>query len=135
MPLTTLHALSYLARALPLLALALAGGCSGAGSASETLPAAPVARPFSPRGVWNAPLPAHPRIARASSAIVAALAREARRERAAGSDPWVNDTIPLLIVPREQPTVAVRLVDHPPDRALERAWRVVPLPEQARPSA
>ncbi|MGN6190021.1 MAG: hypothetical protein ACTHOE_14095 [Conexibacter sp.] len=131
----TAHALTHLAPALPLLAAALAGGCGGSGLARESPPAAPVARPFSERGIWNAPLPARPRLARASAAIVAALAREARREHAAGADPWVNDTVPLLVVPRDQPTVAVRLVEHAPDRALERAWRAVPLPEDARPSA
>jgi hypothetical protein len=136
MPLRTIHARPRIRRAAPLLAVAaLAGGCGGGVEATALAPpSAPAVRPFAPRGVWNGPLPAHVRIARGSPALVAALAREARRERADGTGPWINDTVPLLTVGREQPTVRVQLVGHRPDRALQRAWRAVPLPPDAIPS-
>jgi hypothetical protein len=149
MPKPTFHTLSQRGRAVPLAAAAatMAAGCGAAAPAGESphreavvpprpaVPAPPVARPFARRGVWNAPLRRDVRIAAGSSAIVAALAREARRERARGDDPWVNDTTTLAVVRRRQPRVRVRLVDHTPDAELSRAWRAVPLPANAEPSA
>jgi hypothetical protein len=145
---TPLHTLIPLVRLAPFAALVvvLASGCGGVAATSgasagedaarPTPPPRPpsVVRPFAARGVWNRPLPSGARVSRTSRAIVAALAREAAAERTRGSDPWINDTTPLAIVPAEQSTIPVTLVDHRPDAALERAWRAVPLPASATPS-
>jgi hypothetical protein len=44
-------------------------------------------------------------------------------------------SVPLYTVPAAQPTVRVALESPTPVRALERAWRAVPLPSGARPAA
>jgi hypothetical protein len=149
-PMTTRHALIHLGRAAPLAAaaavaagcgcgsgIASAGDASAHAAASATLASAmpPVVRPFAVGGVWNAPLRPNLRISSTSRAIVAELAREARDERARGVDPRVDASTTLSIVPPGRPLVSVRLVDHRPDAALQRAWRAVPLPADAVPSA
>ncbi|MHB8235819.1 MAG: hypothetical protein ACYDHT_14305 [Solirubrobacteraceae bacterium] len=59
------------------------------------------------------------------------------REQQLKGGPWINTTsysVPVYTVSTRQPLVRVRL-DHRPEAALKRAWRAVPLPPTAQPSA
>jgi hypothetical protein len=54
-----------------------------------------------------------------------------------GGGPWMNTikySVPIYTVPREQPTVTVRLTTRHPVPALSAAWRAVPLPSNAQPA-
>jgi Big-like domain-containing protein len=86
---------------------------------------------FSPRGVWNAPLPADVPLAPDSAVLVEELLRQVR---AAGT--WLNTTsysAPVITVPADQSTVRVTLDAGLP--ALQQALDRVPLPAEARPAA
>jgi hypothetical protein len=90
--------------------------------------------PFSPSGVWNAPLASDAPIAPDSGALVADLVRQVG---AYGS--WVNTTqysTPVYRVPATQPTVPVTLdaPSSPVNDALAAQLRDVPLPAGALPA-
>lgn len=92
---------------------------------------------FSSHSFWNQPLAADTAIDPHSSSLVAALGAEVHREQVRGNGPWIDvttDGVPVATVPSDQRTVSVKL-EHPPDPALTSAWRAVPIPTTARPSA
>jgi hypothetical protein len=67
------------------------------------------------------------------------LSAEVLRERAANIGPWIGSgsgSTPVYRVPKDQPTVRVRLdkATSPGARALRRAFRSVPLPRHAKPA-
>jgi hypothetical protein len=88
---------------------------------------------FSESSIWNVPVgdaPVDPQ----SAQFVTALAELVAAEGGAG----INTTrysVPVYTVGARQPRVTVQLVHHRGAAALARAWRAVPLPVDARPSA
>ncbi len=133
-------------RAIPIAFVVLGlVGCGGAerpppAPAVETTPERlPGAQLFALDSVWNAPLPDDVPLDPSSPRLVAALAREAERERRALDGAWLQTTsysTPIYRVPADQPTVPVALDDaRPLARTLRRALRAVPLPADARPAA
>jgi hypothetical protein len=141
-----------MARVAPLLACALAAGCSqGAPRAApvqEPLGVIPAGygwsalgvqpfRFFAPSSVWNQPLRSSAPLDPRSSQLVSALVAEIQSEAQANGGPWINITsysVPLYTVPANQPTVRVQL-DHATEPALQSAWMRVPLPPTAQPAA
>lgn len=135
-----------LAAVVLVLALGLAA-CGGAGSLprpAATVAATPQRLPgaelFAVDSVWNAPLAEDAPLDPSSPRLVAALAREAERERLARNGAWIQTTdysTPIYRVPADQPKVTVQLEDPTvPWRAgLARALREVPIPPDARPAA
>jgi len=94
-------------------------------------------RPFSGRSVWNTPVPDSARPTKSSRRLVAGLASQVRRFGATICTTAYST--PVYRVGRTQPIVRVRL-----DRtvypgtspyALEKAFRRVPIPPDARPAA
>jgi hypothetical protein len=99
----------------------------------------PRGRLFGRDTVWNRTLSGTAPLDPNSRALVYALAAEVARERAAGIGPWisVSGTTTLYRVPTGMPTVRVRL-DNPSTRggrALQRAFRSVPIPPRAKPAS
>jgi hypothetical protein len=119
-----------------LLTAVLAAGLSVAG-AVPTAPAAP--RPFAPDSVWNRALaadaPLDPRSAELSTAFVADIAAQQQRR----TGPWIQTTdssTPVYTVRRDQRRTRVVLdVRQRYARTLQRAFRAVPLPADARPAS
>jgi hypothetical protein len=99
----------------------------------------PRGRLFARDSVWNRTVPATAPLDPSSLGMVQELAAEVARERAAGIGPWisVNGTTTLYRVPNGQPRVRVRLDDTSirGGRALQRAFRAVPIPREARPAS
>jgi len=129
---------------LAILAAALALGCGGtaatAGVEPEGVASEAKAHPrfFAPASFWNTVVPANAVVDPRSPELVAALAATAARESEAGIGPWISTdrySVPVYRVPADQPAVEVRLDAQPADRALQAAWRKVPLPAHARPAA
>jgi hypothetical protein len=132
---------SQLLRTGPLLLLCAAIlGCGSASSAAteDTASGASHFRFFSPHSFWNEAVPADAAVDPSSAALVDALATEAGEEVAAGNGPFITTSpygVPVYRVPADQPSVPVKLVGHPGERALRAAWHAVPLPPRARPAA
>jgi hypothetical protein len=132
---------SRLLRTGPLLLLCAAIlGCGSASSAAteDTASGTSHFRFFSPHSFWNQAVSADAAVDPSSAALVGALATEAAEEVAAGNGPFITTSpygVPVYRVPADQPTVPVKLVGHPGERALRAAWHAVPLPARARPAA
>jgi hypothetical protein len=132
---------SHLLRTGPLLLLcATILGCGSASSAATEDTAAGTShfRFFSPHSFWNTAVSADATLDPSSAALVGALATEATEEVATGNGPFITTSpygVPVYRVPADQPTVPVKLVGHPGERALRAAWHAVPLPAGARPAA
>jgi hypothetical protein len=99
----------------------------------------PRRRLFARGSVWNRTLSDTAVIDASSVGMVQTLAVEVARERAAGIGPWISvgGTTTLYRVPSGTPTVRVAL-DEPSirgGRALQRAFRAVPIPSGARPAS
>ena len=93
---------------------------------------------FSPTSFWNHRPTVNAPLAPNSAAIVSKLLTYVSAEQSAKNGPWINashDGVAILTVPPNQPTVAVKLIDHSPDPALSAAWSAVPLPANAQPSS
>ena len=135
--------MSSLLRTGPLLLLCAAIlGCGSATSAAteDTASATGTShfRLFSPHSFWNEPVPADAVLDPSSTTLVPALAAEAAEEVQAENGPFITTSpygVPVYRVPADQPTVPVRLVGYPGERALRAAWHAVPLPAGARPAA
>ena len=148
MPAAALATRSALAAALAALALS-ASPLAGADAAAPRLDGAlrlgalaranatPAPRLFAPNSIWNAAAPRGARTDPASRQLAAALAAEARRERASGVGPSISTSrygVPIYTVPAGQPEVRVQLNSPTPAPALQAAFERVPLPPEARPS-
>jgi hypothetical protein len=95
-------------------------------------------RYFSANSIWNKVPPADATLDPSSSALAGALDKEIVAEEQAARAPFINTTewsVPIYTVPRDQPTVHVRLIDRQPEPALRAAWGAVPLPLDAKPAA
>jgi hypothetical protein len=93
---------------------------------------------FSPTSFWNRPVTASAALDPASEPIVAAFVSEISHELANHDGPGISTTsysVPVYTVPADQPTVRVQLTSEPFAPALQAAWRHVPLPAGAQPSA
>jgi hypothetical protein len=93
--------------------------------------AKPVKPPFAASAFWNRPLPANAPTDPRSPVYVAELERMRTRWAT-----WINTdqySVPVYKVPPRQPTLRVTLDG--PDRALQAAWKHVPMPATARPAA
>jgi hypothetical protein len=135
---------------LPLLcAWTAVSGCS-ASSADRARPVAPQAGAvayqspsasppsFAPASFWEKPLAADAALDPTSTAAVADFSLEIEGDERPGHSPWINTTsssVPIYTVPARQPRVRVRLDSPVRSRALEAAWRSVPLPSNAQPAA
>ena len=98
---------------------------------------APSFRFFSPQSLWNTPPPADSPLDPSSGVLVAGLQREVEGELEAGNGPWINTTdysVPVYRVPADQPTLHVHLTSRFAAQPLRSAWRMVPLPADARPA-
>ena len=138
---------------LPILVVALAGaGCAVSSqgdittlrraSASQIgVSPAVVAQPFrffSPKSFWNTPVAANATLDPQSGPIVQSFDDEIATDLASHEGPGISTTsysVPIYTVPRRQPAVRVQLVSQRPAPALQAAWRHVPLPPRAQPSA
>ena len=104
-------------------------------------PATPGEAPFrffSPTSFWNTPLAGDATLDPESTAITAAFEATIAQELQNEIGPWINTTdysVPIYTVPAEQPTVPVQLFSQFYSPSLQSAWREVPLPPDARPSA
>jgi hypothetical protein len=111
----------------------------GPGSAEGSGPGAQEPyRFFSPSSIWNTPVRGGSPVDPTSPAVVAAFVALIAGEQQVGNGPWINTTdysVPVYTVKRHEPTVAVRLENHRAEPTLSRAWRNVPLPASAQPSA
>jgi hypothetical protein len=94
-------------------------------------------RLFSPDSVWNRPLA--PNAAAGDQTLAKTFKTEVEREIGTGTGPWIqtsNFSTPLYTVGPAQRCVRVVLdVTEPYGRTLQRAFRRVPLPADARPAA
>jgi hypothetical protein len=121
------------------LAAAVLCGC-GSEASVPTLTAAHTVRHFrffSPRSFWNTPVSRREAVDPHSERMVEGLVTEVAKEVGDRSGPWINSTkysVPVVRVPASTPTVRVRLVSPYAAPALRRAFKAVPLPEQAQPS-
>jgi len=118
---------------------------AGVGAPAEALPF----RLFSSTSVWNEPVGANAPVDSNSAEIISALAVEMAAEEQAKRGPWINVGaygVPIYTVPTQQPTVRIKLdptthggvgaADRIGSvRALESAWRAVPLRPEALPAA
>jgi hypothetical protein len=105
---------------------------------SPAIPSEAPFRFFSPESFWNAPLADDAALDPASTAITAAFETTIASEYQTGNGPWINTTdysVPIYTVPAGQPTVPVRLFGQFHSPGLQSAWREVPLPPDALPSA
>jgi hypothetical protein len=92
---------------------------------------------FSPQSFWNVPPSPDAPLDPNSDVLVAGLEREVEQELEAGNGPWVNTTdysVPVYRVAANQPTVHVHLTSRFAAQPLRSAWRMVPLPSDARPA-
>jgi len=108
--------------------------------AVEPPPVAPGAplRFFSPSSFWNEEVPASAELDPNSSSIVEALNEQISSEQETESGPSIATTdysVPIYIVPADQPVVTVKLLGHPTHTALRSAFEAVPLPPNAQPAA
>jgi hypothetical protein len=111
---------------------------SSPGIAVHTAVAVAPLRFFSPQSFWNRPVPADAPIDEQSGQLVGAFDNEIAHELQVEEGPGISTTsysVPIYRVPRNQPTVRVRLVSIYPAPALQAAWRHVPIPSQAQPSS
>jgi hypothetical protein len=97
-------------------------------------------RLFGRSSFWNEPLDATEPLDPSSPALVEGLVAEVLRERTAGIGPWIataDGSTPLYRVGPNQRTVRVRLLRPGTrgGRALQRAFRKVPIPRSAKPAA
>jgi hypothetical protein len=108
---------------------------------TETLPSPGVNVPlrfFSPSSPWNESPPEDAPLDPNSAQLVGALDTEVDRELQSDEGPSISTTsysVPIYIVPAEQPTTMVRLVSRFAVSALRSAWSAVPLPPAAVPAA
>jgi hypothetical protein len=132
---------------------AFAAGCGSSGSSSDSRTSSTTATPssslegeghvpsgssvpyrfFASSSVWNAPV-GNASVDSESSQYIKALNELVASENGA----WINTTrysVPVYTVGSKQPKVVVQLVHHHPNAALSQAWRAVPLPSDAMPSA
>lgn len=135
-------------------ALAACGGGKGSGSSTQTQESGASTqtqgsgastqtqlpfRFFSPRSFWNQAVPADAPIDPDSARMVDALTAEVRAEVQARNGPWIDvseDGVPIVTVAANQPTVPVTLDRaNTTNPAISAAWRAVPLPADAHPSA
>jgi hypothetical protein len=133
---------------LAVLAVPWISGCGGIGSLPSSSARAAAARHeaakqrsahrfFSPTSFWNQPLPADAPLAPDSAALVGELDAQVAGLQAGGQGPWINTrawSVPVYTVGATQPKVRVRLLTTSPERALQAAWRAVPLPANAQPA-
>jgi hypothetical protein len=94
---------------------------------------------FSPTSFWNMPLAPDAPLDPQSAALSNELRAEAAEDVASGSGPWIETnsyTTPLYVVPAEQPTTRVELLDDSfdPNGRLQAAFEAVPIPPGARPA-
>src|SRR5271166_1877369 len=145
-----------------LVACCAVGGCRSAGQqsaaagyaprdplAAGSLPQTAPFRFFSPRSFWNQPVSDHAALDPSSAEVVGSLANEMATEEHAERGPWINIGaygVPIYTVSAQQPTVRVRLAAIPQGgvsaiarsesvHALQKGWRAVPLPPDARPAS
>lgn len=88
---------------------------------------------FSPKGIWNAPLPRTTRQPPESRRLVGALSAEVRKEVQANIGPWINFdsySTPFYTVGADVPRVRVTLDIYAP--ALQRDFDSVPIPAGAK---
>jgi hypothetical protein len=93
---------------------------------------------FSPSSFWNMPLGENAALDPDSPAFVEAFEATIEQELQNEIGPWINTTdysVPIYTVPGDQPTVPVQLFSQFYSPSLQSAWREVPLPPDARPSA
>jgi len=107
-------------------------------SAAESA-AVPIRTLFSSTSFWNRRLAPDEALDPNSASLVEALSAEAQRERAAKIGPWIGSgsgSTPVYRVPADQPRVRVHLtkLTSPGARALRRAFRSVPIPDDAKPA-
>lgn len=111
-------------------------GGSGNGNAGKKRPLRTGPLPFSPNGIWNAPLGADAPLRADSDRLVAELRRQVVRDQQRRSGPWLNTTqysTPVYTVGPAQRRVHVTLdADYPP---LARDLAAVPIPSRTRPAA
>jgi hypothetical protein len=89
---------------------------------------------FAPTSFWNKPLAADADLDPRSDALVGSLLSVVNGEVRRRNGPWINTgefSTPVYEVPGDQATVSVKL-DHPPDAALQTAFRAVPIPAGAQ---
>ncbi|MCW2988311.1 MAG: hypothetical protein JWM24_1249, partial [Solirubrobacterales bacterium] len=109
-----------------LLAALATVGCGGASEARSIVPQGSHFRFFAKASFWNTRLEADQPLDPASAELAAAFAAEVEGEREGGHSPWINTTdysVPVYTVPRDQPTVRVRLASPYGAPALQAAWR------------
>ena len=99
----------------------------------------PTERLFGPKSFWNTPVGDEP-IDPNSASLVQALAAEVQREIQSRVGPWIatsTSSTTLYRVARDQRHVRVKLDTEgtPGERALQKAFRSVPIPSHGRPSA
>jgi hypothetical protein len=110
-------------------------GASPSRSSGQTLVSAPF-RFFSASSVWNTQLSANEEIDASSPFVMQAFQEEIAAGEAAHRGPWINTTkysVSLYTVPAHEQTVTVQLRGTS-EPALARAWKAVPLPDDAQPS-
>jgi len=100
---------------------------------------APVPQLFGPKSFWNTSVNDEP-VDPSSSALVQALAAEVQKEAQGGIGPWIatsTSSTTVYRVTRDQRRVEVKLdpTGTPGAAALQKAFRAVPIPGDARPSA
>jgi hypothetical protein len=92
---------------------------------------------FSTSSLWNEPVADAP-VDPSSAAVIGAFDKLIVEEEQPGhGGPWINTTeysVPVYIVPADQPMVTVKLHDHHRNPALSAAWSEVPLPLNAQPA-
>ena len=102
-------------------------------------PAAAPPRLCSAASVWNTPLAPDAALAPSSPTLVQALGAEVATEQSHGIGPYITTgkaSTPIYVVPAGQQTVRVSL-DNPTlwwRRALQQAFRAVPIPPSAKPA-
>ena len=105
-------------------------GSAGAGSAAFL-------SFFSPTSVWNLPLADSAPLEPGSPTMVSGVSAEVAREEGLGIGPWVAPDAEIYVAGPHQTTVLVRLDDPTPSwrRALQAAFRAVPVPPDAQPAS
>ncbi len=121
------------------MATLLASGLPGPFVAAPAARAPAAQRPFASDSVWNRPLPNDAPLDPRSVELAAAFVADIARQRQQQTGPWIQTTeysTPVYTVARDQGRIRVILdVRRPYGRTLQRAWRAVPLPRNARPAA
>ena len=93
---------------------------------------------FAPTSFWNTVVSADAPLDPSSAAVVGGLDEEVAAEATNEGGPsiaTVDYSVPVYTVPADQPTVRVKLLNHPLHPTLQAAWEAVPLPPNAHPAA